>query len=595
MMTASSGDLAGRPVAEIPAARPRQRRTLAAGFLSILVLIWISGAVIVATGPARPFTVIVRQPGLTGWVIGAGLALVGTGIALLLVSARRDTGLVLLLAGCCWFTPFWIAWGAAPPSAVALAHALSAALPALLIQAAMTFPGRRSTDRTRALLIVGWVTAGITFATRVALEDPFRDPACWTSCLMNPFAIEAAAPLARLVTSVLAWISATAIAAAAAGLARSAWQASAYRLELGVAGVGMALIAACAIGLAVVAPGTSGDPARVEVSTLWIAGCAGVGLLSIAQLAAAADSWTRRRRVSDLMLSATTPAGDLQDALRRAFDDPRLILAYWLPESRRLMTGAGEIDPATVLDLVSSDVRFGDRRIATILHTASATELMSSIGPTLRLRMENELLSTESALQLHALRESSVRIVAAADARRRLLERNLHDGAQQHLLALGTRLQVASRAARDGGDAHGARVLDSLVDETRAALEDLRTLARGIFPAELANDGLAAALTNLSIDAPLPVDVEVEDAARSPAEAEAAIYLCARALIDSAWQRGATQVRILAVSDASSVRLTCRHEMEQLDLPQHLRDRVAALGGTVVSRRQVTQVGVGCP
>ena len=178
-----------------------------------------------------------------------------------------------------------------------------------------------------------------------------------------------------------------------------------------------------AYSLAAVAPGSAADPARGGVERFWVAGCAGVRLFTLAQVLAAVASWSRRRRVSDLVLSATSPTGALEPALRRAFDDPRLIIAYWLPESRRLVTSTGEVLPAAIHDLVSTEVRYEGRRIATILHTRSATDLMSTIGATMRLRLENELLDDELALQLEALQRSLIRIVAAGDSRRRLLAR----------------------------------------------------------------------------------------------------------------------------------------------------------------------------
>lgn len=587
-MTSPSLDDRERTAADGPTGRPVETRAYGAGGLSVLALIWVSGALLVGGGPARPFTVVGRQPGLAPWFIGAGLALVWVGIVLLLVTAERRRGLLLLLAGCCWFTPLWVGWVGAPAGPVVLAHALSAALPALLIQVAATFPTRPSRG-DQAVVVAGWVAALAAVGSRLLLEDPFRDPSCWGGCVANPFAIGAAVAQALEVASVLAGATAALLGAAAVGLTRSAWGSANRRLELGLAAVGTYLLA-LPVSLAAVIPSGSGDPMRDGAERFWVAGCAGVVLFSFAQLLASVSSWSRRRRVSDLVQSATSPTGALESALRRAFDDPRLIIAYWLPESRRLVTSAGEEDPVTIDDLVRTEVRYEDRQIATILHTVSAADLMSSIGPTLRLRMENELLDTELAVQLEALQRSLIRVVAAGDARRRLLERDLHDGAQQHLLALGTTLQAASKSALDLGEESAAEILDSLVAETRSALQDLRALARGIFPAELENDGLAVALTSLSIDAPLPVDVELGDIRRVDAGVEAALYLCAQALVRLAWRRGGTEVKIQVVVDASSTRLICTHDVGPLELPQHLLDRVGALGGSVMHGPGVTRV-----
>jgi signal transduction histidine kinase len=123
------------------------------------------------------------------------------------------------------------------------------------------------------------------------------------------------------------------------------------------------------------------------------------------------------------------------------------------------------------------------------------------------------------------LRASRQRLVAAQDEERRKIERNIHDGAQQQLVALSVKQRmVASMVGRD--DERARSMLEELQSETNQALEDLRDLARGIYPPLLADRGLVAALEAQARRAPLPVIVEADRIGRFPQETEAAVYFC---------------------------------------------------------------------
>ena len=123
------------------------------------------------------------------------------------------------------------------------------------------------------------------------------------------------------------------------------------------------------------------------------------------------------------------------------------------------------------------------------------------------------------------LRESRRRIVTAQDARAKALERNIHDGAQQQLVALAVKLRLAEQLTeRDAAKAR--ELISQLQGETNDALENLRDLARGIFPPLLADQGLAAALEAQARKVSVPVVVEASGIGRFPQEVEAAVYFC---------------------------------------------------------------------
>src|SRR5207253_887949 len=123
------------------------------------------------------------------------------------------------------------------------------------------------------------------------------------------------------------------------------------------------------------------------------------------------------------------------------------------------------------------------------------------------------------------LRASRQRLVAAQDNERRKIERNLHDGAQQQLVALAVQLRLLEQTA--GKDPERDRgVAASLGPQANAALEDLRDLARGIYPPLLADKGLGAALEAQSRKAAVPTTVEADGIGRYPQDVEAAVYFC---------------------------------------------------------------------
>jgi signal transduction histidine kinase len=169
-----------------------------------------------------------------------------------------------------------------------------------------------------------------------------------------------------------------------------------------------------------------------------------------------------------------------------------------------------------------------------------ARDLASGAGLVLRnVRLTEELLA-----RLEELRASRQRLVAAQDAERRRLERNIHDGAQQQLVALAVKARLA-RGLTAKDPERAAQMLTQVEAEITAALEDLRDLARGIYPPLLADQGLVAALESQARRAPMPVGVQADGIGRYPQEREAAVYFCVlEALQNAGKYAGATSVTV---------------------------------------------------
>ena len=186
------------------------------------------------------------------------------------------------------------------------------------------------------------------------------------------------------------------------------------------------------------------------------------------------------------------------------------------------------------------------------------------------------------------LRSSRRRIVTAQDERARTLERNIHDGAQQQLVALQVKLRLADATVdRDPTRTH--ELLDELREEANDALENLRDLARGIYPPLLADQGLAVALEAQARKAAFPVQVERDGIGRYPQEVEAAVYFCClEALQNVAKYANAASARVRLAGGAGSVSFEVTDDGSGFDPSrtalgtgvQGMRDRLEALGGT---------------
>lgn len=225
-------------------------------------------------------------------------------------------------------------------------------------------------------------------------------------------------------------------------------------------------------------------------------------------------------------------------------------------------------------------------------------DLAAQAGLVLRnVRLTAELRARldEISRQSQDLRESRQRIVATQDAERRRLERNIHDGAQQHLVALTVKLRLAaSQARRDPGRA--LKTVKALDAETDDALSTLRDLARGIYPPVLREQGLIAALRTQVSRMDLPVEVEADAVGRYQAETEAAVYFsCLEALQNVSKHADARRIRLALEQRDGSLIFAVTDDGKGFDPRagvhgsglQNMADRIEALGGTLTVSARV--------
>jgi signal transduction histidine kinase len=298
-----------------------------------------------------------------------------------------------------------------------------------------------------------------------------------------------------------------------------------------------------------------------------------------------------RASVADLVIDLETARDPprIRDALARALGDPALEVGYWLPGSRTFVDSEGQAVevPPEMGGRRATIVNGDEGPVAVLVHDAALTEepeLVDAVAATARLALENQRLHAELRAQLEEVRASRARIVAAGDAERRRLERDLHDGAQQRLLTLGLALQLA-RAELPEGTAGADELLADAEQELQEALHELRELARGIHPAILTDGGLTPALRTLAERTPIPVSV-VGPEGRLPSAVETATYfIVAEALTNVAKHAQASRASVAVCPAKDRVLVEVKDDGIGGADVRHgsglrgLQDRVQALGG----------------
>ena len=250
-------------------------------------------------------------------------------------------------------------------------------------------------------------------------------------------------------------------------------------------------------------------------------------------------------------LRADPAPTDLRDALARALGDPSLTLAFWLPEFRSWadLEGRPVKLPSSGSGRGTTLIDRNGAHVAALLHDsalADEPELLDAVTAAAGIALENGRLNVELKARMEELRGSRSRVIEAGQKERQRLERNLHDGAQQRLIALS--LELGLLVERLDGDREASLRLDQARREIATSLEELRDVARGIHPAVVSGHGLAVALEQLAAKAPVPVRLSVKLERRCPERLEvAAFYLVSESLANVGKHANATSATVEVV------------------------------------------------
>jgi signal transduction histidine kinase len=421
--------------------------------------------------------------------LAAGWGLVAAGLAHWARRPRSRCGPLLVAAGLAWFA----VEAGNPEVGSALLFTTGLVLVgacAPLIAHAVFSHGGAVTRDASAVLALGYIAGvGVLGLLGAARYDPAAQGCI--ECPANLVHVAGNADAYRTTTRaglvLLACWAAIAIALLAWRLARGS--AAARRLSAPVivpAAVYLALVAADAVH-GVGRGFTSNDSTD---RALWAAQALALVALSVGVSWERVRSARMRADLARLVVELDEPpSGGVRDALARALDEPQLELVF-------RATGGGWLDAAgTAVTLAPDAMRLGPD--AAVAGGLANTEFVAEIARAARPALEHERLQVEMRAQLAELRASRARIVAAADCERQRLERDLHDGAQQRIVALALDLRLARRQITREHPELDAE-LGEAEDELRLAVAELRDIARRIHPPMLEDFGLAAALQALA-------------------------------------------------------------------------------------------------
>jgi signal transduction histidine kinase len=273
------------------------------------------------------------------------------------------------------------------------------------------------------------------------------------------------------------------------------------------------------------------------------------GLAPLAFLAGLLDARLAKAGVGELLVQLrANPAPDLRELLARALRDPTLSLIYWLPQygSWADQDGNPTTLPGPETDRRVTIVKQNGEQIAALATTRrwvrSPISSRRSVQPP-EIALENGRLEAELRARLQELHGSRTRVVEAQQNERRRLERDLHDGAQQRLVALALELgMLAERADTDPATQSRLKRARSEVSES---LNELRDVARGLHPAVVSGHGLAVALESLATVTPLEVELKTDGLPRLPEPLEvAAYYVVSESLTNAAKHAQARRVSV---------------------------------------------------
>jgi len=470
----------------------------------------------------------------------------------------------------------------------------------LLIYLVLAFPTGRLGRRTDQLLVrAGGVIVALYLVSALLGGYPEPSPwaSCGTDCPDNAFMLPSSEPgfVGAVLTPALGAASVLLFAGVALELVRRLMKGSSLmRAEL-VPVLAAAVVRMVATVAFLIARGA--DPGSQFTEVLGSIALLATPAVSVGFLIGLVRSRVRAGRALGRLSGVLDrpSAEELQRVIAEALDDPSLEIVYrtsgdpaeWVDERGR----AADL-PEESLTRATTEIRSGGVPIAALIHDSALAEapVMTEVANGFaHMALQNQRLETELRSSLRELKASRSRIMSAADEERRRIERDLHDGAQQRLLALAIELELAGELVTSDPD-KGAKRLRELVEDVNEAMADIRSLASGLYPSILLERGLVAALSEAAAACPVPTTLTAEGLGRYAPEIEGAVYFCCReALQNAAKHAEGARTVVIKLWEAEAVHFEVRddgaglphgHRSEGAGIT-NMRDRIGAMGGTL--------------
>ena len=520
-------------------------------------------------------------------VLAVGWSFTGTGLFSWWRRPGNVVGLLMWLTGFFFFFNLYTLSDAVP--LFVAGYLLSSVSVGFLIHLLLAFPdGRLHSRFERVVSAWGYFTVTVMQLISAFLIDPERN-GC-DGCPDNPLLVTDSTTPYEIFSAVQSLLGITVLVGLVVALVRRwrAWPQARRKQFAPVLWAGGLSLSLLSVMLAADVAGAS-EGLRQGMFFAALVPFAAIPFAFLAGLLRSRIS--RAEAVGDLVagLAASPEGGDLRDALAEAISDPTVELVYWVPETAGYVNADGAQVGLPGPDPVRrwAEVTHEGKRVGAIVYDGGpedVEEMVATIASAAGLRMENERLDAELRARLEELRASRARIVEAGYRERQRVERDLHDGAQQRLLALTLNLKLA-RSKVEEDPAGAGELLDEATADLEQATAELRELARGIHPGLLTDRGLVPALEALASRAPVPVDLTAEIERRPAAGVEAATYfLVSEALANVAKHAEAQRVSVSVSLGNGSLTVQVLDDGRGGADPdgsglRGLADRVAALDG----------------
>jgi signal transduction histidine kinase len=528
------------------------------------------------------------------WLVVLGrvvpLTLLAAGIAQWF-AGRTVASVAATLAGLSWAG---VAWGAASvnrsDALVGVGLLVAPFLVPLLVLQVAELPTRWRPGHATSIVVVAFVGIGLAGVARALVYEPLLDLHCGPFCGHSPVVLAPNLGLANTLGAVATW--ATIVVCTTVGLAVLL---RLLRLPLAgnrvtaagllVVGAMVALTGAAAMGL-----DRAAAPSPLDIAlglALQAGACVAV---AVAVLLVVADRLAVRRNLAEVarLLGSQGDSPPVEAILGRAVGDPDLRVGYWTDDIGYV--GADGLPlPDSDAGRQRTELTSRGRPVAILVHDSHSLppDLVDEhFGPQARLAIQNESLQLQLRRRVDELRASRRRIVEVGEAERRRLERDLHDGAQQLLLALSFELRRGERAAVTAGDATSTALFSGARDAAGRTLDELRTLAHGIHPGILTGAGLEEALISYAANVTPSPTLTFDLAGRLPEDTESAVYAIVTGLI-----RAAPGASVSIRRNADTVRVFV-DGFE--DAPEVVLDRLGAAGGSTVKASQGLEFVLPC-
>jgi signal transduction histidine kinase len=531
-------------------------------------------------------------------------ALLGVGLYAWFREGAGRFGQILFATGICWF--FVTLANADSSLLYSVGRIAGWVFEILLAYALLSYPTGRLESRGARLVVVGGaLLIGLLYLPTVPFTDQFPLPAPFTACEAHcpqNFFLADSEPgvlpdLIKPVRDTLAMAVYLGAVLVLAGRLRRAGR-NERRTLVPVLGAAALRFAAALVYVALRRVGAHGTllDAAVLVALLSVPATAVGFLFGLVQWRVYSAGALGRLTTG---LAATSDPPQLQSLLIGALEEPRVELYYASPRPDSAAS------PPVWLDPVGGVVPAPVPPPHTCLHEAEAEsglrvaviceegfgdrpDFLDAVCACLLSGLERQRLDAALAGSLADVAASRQRLVGAADNARQQIERDLHDGAQQQLVALRVKLELAREALEQEDSGRGTEMVAGLGAEVEEIIEEVRALARGIYPALLASDGLGEALRATGQRAAVPVTIEAAGLGRLPAETERAVYFCCLEALQNVAKHadGASAIRIVLNRNGE-----LRFEIADDGCgfaagPQNggsgitgMRDRLAAVGG----------------